>query len=391
MKLCLISLPDEVLIYIFSFLDIVSLVKVSLVCKKLKSIASSNAVWLPHNLNVLNKALLSGIPVKEQCRISHRWRKGLGYSLKLQSYPRSFMPWMDISQRKLFMSQGDMVQKFELKSELNFSNRLKRLGKSAIKFEKTYVPQRGDDVYQFCVRRNLLVCGGWNGYLSWTDLNSDSTNINKNSHESDVHAVDFRDNIIVSGSRKEDIKVWRFNADYSHISECTSINTMDRILSLRINPTLSTFVSGTGGILAHPLRVWDLNRGEFVHQLGKNHRLGGGPLDMAFTGAHTLLSAGYDTYIKLWDTRKSTSHCVRSWEEPHDNTIYCLTTDGGHMIVSGSCRHGVVRLWDARMHKCLQTFYFGGRHVNSPVYSVQSTRTHLFAALAKGLFAIEFT
>jgi len=39
----------------------------------------------------------------------------------------------------------------------------------------------------------------------------------------------------------------------------------------------------------------------------------------------------------------------------------------------------------------LQTFYFGSRRVSSPVYSVQITRTHLFAALARGLHAVEFT
>ncbi|XP_078485012.1 F-box/WD repeat-containing protein 4-like [Ciona intestinalis] len=388
----LVSLPDELLVGIFKFLDVVSLAQVCLVCRKLNAIASSNAVWLPRNEKVLNITLLPGVSVKEQCRLSRKWTKGLGYCLKLQGYPRSFMPWIEISHRKLYITQGDTVQKYSLKNEVNSSNcQLKRMGRAVIKHEGMFTPRHGDDVYQFRVHKNVLVCGGWNGYLSWTDLNSGKTRIKTKSHESDVHAVDFRDNVIVSGSRKEDLKIWRFNDDFTNVSECSTTNAMDRVLSIRINPKFSSFVSGTSGIRAHPLRVWDLSRGEFLHQLGKNHRLGGGPLDMEYTGPHTLVSAGYDTYIKLWDSRLSNSHCVRSWEEPHDNTIYCVTTDCGHMIVSGSCRHGVVRLWDMRMTKCLQSFYFGGRHVNSPVYSVQTTRTHLFAALAKGLFAIEFT
>lgn len=42
------------------------------------------------------------------------------------------------------------------------------------------------------------------------------------------------------------------------------------------------------------------------------------------------------------------------WEEPHDCTLYCIQTDGNHMIASGSSHYGVVRLWDKRQSRCLQ-------------------------------------
>uniref|UniRef100_A0A3P8VFB8 Uncharacterized protein n=1 Tax=Cynoglossus semilaevis TaxID=244447 RepID=A0A3P8VFB8_CYNSE len=42
------------------------------------------------------------------------------------------------------------------------------------------------------------------------------------------------------------------------------------------------------------------------------------------------------------------------WEEPHDNALYCMQTDGNHMIASGSSYYGVVRLWDKRQTECLQ-------------------------------------
>lgn len=42
------------------------------------------------------------------------------------------------------------------------------------------------------------------------------------------------------------------------------------------------------------------------------------------------------------------------WEEPHDSALYCLQTDGNHMIASGSSYYGVVRLWDKRQTACLQ-------------------------------------
>lgn len=50
----------------------------------------------------------------------------------------------------------------------------------------------------------------------------------------------------------------------------------------------------------------------------------------------------------------SNRKCVKEWEEPHDCTLYCIQTDGNHMIASGSSYYGVVRFWDKRQSKCLQ-------------------------------------
>lgn len=50
----------------------------------------------------------------------------------------------------------------------------------------------------------------------------------------------------------------------------------------------------------------------------------------------------------------SNRNCVKEWEEPHDCALYCIQTDGNHMIASGSSHYGVVRFWDKRQTKCLQ-------------------------------------
>lgn len=49
------------------------------------------------------------------------------------------------------------------------------------------------------------------------------------------------------------------------------------------------------------------------------------------------------------------------WEEPHDSTLYCLQTDGNHLLATGSSYYGVVRLWDRRQRACL--------HVSTPYTS----------------------
>lgn len=63
--------------------------------------------------------------------------------------------------------------------------------------------------------------------------------------------------------------------------------------------------------------------------------------------------------------------CVMEWEEPHDSTLYCLQTDGNHLLATGSSYYGVVRLWDRRQRACL--------HVGVPPTShFQEARTHFY-------------
>ncbi|KAG7252762.1 hypothetical protein CRUP_028695, partial [Coryphaenoides rupestris] len=112
---------------------------------------------------------------------------------------------------------------------------------------------------------------------------------------------------------------------------------------------------------------------ECVCRLGEEFRRGAGVLDMAFETPHQLYTCGYDTYIRLWDLRLSPRKCVMEWEEPHDCALYCLQTDGNHMIASGSSYYGVVRLWDKRQSQCLKVRV-----------------SHLYAAVATALHALDF-
>lgn len=59
------------------------------------------------------------------------------------------------------------------------------------------------------------------------------------------------------------------------------------------------------------------------------------------------------------------------WEEPHDSTLYCLQTDGNHLLATGSSYYGVVRLWDRRQRACL--------HVSVlPTSCFQEARTNFY-------------
>ncbi|MEE6486074.1 hypothetical protein FKM82_014496 [Ascaphus truei] len=152
-----------------------------------------------------------------------------------------------------------------------------------------------------------------------------------------------------------------------------------------------SFVTGTAccGHIS-PLRIWDLQSGQLMTCLGTDFRRGAGVLDVCYETPYTLLSCGYDTYIRYWDIRTSTRRCVKEWEEPNDSTLYCMQSDGNHMIASGSSYYGVVRLWDKRMNQCLQSFSLSSP-TSSPVYCLRFNGTHLYAALASALHVLDFT
>ena len=74
-----------------------------------------------------------------------------------------------------------------------------------------------------------------------------------------------------------------------------------------------------------PLRLFDLLSGAHLMDLGGDLKRGAGMLDISWLSPSTLLSCGYDTFTRLWDTRCRSA--VRSWEEEYDESVYCLATD----------------------------------------------------------------
>ncbi|MGH0133131.1 UNVERIFIED_CONTAM: hypothetical protein FKN15_021935 [Acipenser sinensis] len=150
-------------------------------------------------------------------------------------------------------------------------------------------------------------------------------------------------------------EVWSLSSN--RLGECLhTIPTLDRVWSLAISPSQSSFVTGTAccGHVA-PLRIWDVESCQLLTCLGTDFRRGAGVLDVVYESPSTLLSCGYDTFIRYWDVRASTRKCVMEWEEPHDSALYCIQSDSNHMIASGSSYYGVVRLWDKRQTCCLQS------------------------------------
>ncbi|KAB0384503.1 hypothetical protein FD755_006420 [Muntiacus reevesi] len=130
--------------------------------------------------------------------------------------------------------------------------------------------------------------------------------------------------------------------------------------------------------------------GQLMTHLGSDFPPGAGVLDVMYESPFTLLSCGYDTYVRYWDLRASARKCVMEWEEPHDSTLYCLQTDGNHLLATGSSYYGVVRLWDRRQRACLHAFPLTSTPLSSPVYCLRFTTRHLYAALSYNLHVLDF-
>ena len=116
----------------------------------------------------------------------------------------------------------------------------------------------------------------------------------------------------------------------------------DRVWSVAANDVglLTVGTAGTRGV--PPLRVYDLSTGANVLDLGTELKNGAGMLDMTWMTSSTFLACGYDTFTRLWDTRCRTY--VRSWEEPFDESVYCLASDKVNCLVTGTSRHGRVSI-----------------------------------------------
>lgn len=78
---------------------------------------------------------------------------------------------------------------------------------------------------------------------------------------------------------------------------------------------------------------------------------GAGILALSYIDENTLLAAGYDTFMRIFDLRNGS--CVQTFEEPEDSTIYCACCSRENGILSGNDRYSIIRYWDKRKNKII--------------------------------------
>ncbi|KAG3264222.1 F-box and WD repeat domain containing 4, transcript variant X1 [Ictidomys tridecemlineatus] len=379
-------LPEELLLLICSYLDMRALGRLAQVCRWLRRFTSCDLLWrriarasLNSGFTRLGTDLMSNVPVKERVKVSQNWRLGRCREGILLKWRCSQMPWMQLEDDSLYISQANFILAYKFRPDGASLNR-RPLGVFA---------GHDEDVCHFVLANSHIISAGGDGKIGVHKIHSTFT-VKYSAHEQEVNCVDCKGGIIVSGSRDRTAKVWPLAS--GRLGQCLhTIQTEDRVWSIAISPLLSSFVTGTA-CCGHfsPLRIWDLNSGQLMTHLGSDFPPGAGVLDVMYESPSTLLSCGYDTYVRYWDLRTSVRKCVMEWEEPHDSTLYCLQTDGNHLLATGSSYYGVVRLWDRRQRACLHAFPLTSTPLSSPVYCLRFTTKHLYAALSYNLHVLDF-
>lgn len=387
----LLDLPDDMLFVILSFCDLQSLACLAQVCQSLARLVGQDCVWIrlkkrlpvvgdSRNINCSWSWTRSRTrqPVKEQCRISMNWGRGKLRDRHIIHHRVKQMPWLQFDERHLWASYQNVVKCYQQYKD----GTLRELRHRTLR-------AHSDDVGRFVSKENLVVTGSRNGSICSFSADTGQRLMKLDRcHSSDINTIDFHNDTIVSGSRDATVKMWNMSATEQHLQSV--ISAEDRVWSVAFNPDGNSFAVGTAGINhVHPLRLWDTNSLQLLGDLGNGYRYGAGMLDIQYESPFILYSCGYDTLIRMWDLRKSFTNCVMEFEEPYDMTIYCVKTDGNNMLMAGTARYGMTRLWDKRTTQPVQMYYCG--KMSSPVYSMAFDSSHLYVALDKGLHLLDFS
>ncbi|XP_072293064.1 F-box/WD repeat-containing protein 4 [Eucyclogobius newberryi] len=377
------QLPEDVLYHILAYLDHRDLSRFLQVSKAIYSFVNRDNVWRNVAKEFLNTGLRHDgsdqypkIPLKDRVRTAQNWSNGLCTKNILIRWRKNLLPWLQMDGNILFLSQAAEIR----------AHSLHQNGKKIRSQPLQIYSGHNGDVCRFVLNNYYLISSGSDGTIVVNSRRS-GAQTRLPGHSQEINCLDSKGEVIISGSRDTTVKVWTLTSSSSR----KTISTFDRVWSIAIDPSVSSFAVGTACCRTpSPLHIWTIERLECVCTLGSDFRRGAGVLDIVFESPFQLLTCGYDTFIRLWDLRLSTRKCVMEWEEPHDSALYCLQTDGNHMMASGSSYYGVVRLWDKRQSQCLQVYELSTQRPSSPVYCLRFNSSHLYAALATSLHSLDF-
>ncbi|XP_071508312.1 F-box/WD repeat-containing protein 4-like [Diadema antillarum] len=385
----ILKLPTEVVICVLDLLPVADLAEVSGTCKQLWEICCDLAIWRKKGLEYINfdshtsgdvtDGITSSLSLRDRCRIAHHWHHGKCSEHVSLRFKTKLLPWLQLTEDHLYISVMSDITKHRLKENKRLA--IHHNAKNVVKFTG-----HSQDVNRFLVKHNDVISCSRDGQVLVWDKSSGARLVTTPSTRSAVMSVDATRTLLIGGTNNIGVRMWsRSDGRLVH-----HIRMDDRVWSVQLDPCDRLLAVGSSGNSdLNSLKLWDLESHKLSLVLGENKRKGAGILDLQFESPQSLLSAGYDTYIRQWDIRTPRVPTLE-FEEPSDNVVYCLSSDNNNFIAAGSCRHGVVRFWDKRRSDtCLQTIYVGARS-KSPVYSIQHNYHCLYVALANGIYILDF-
>ncbi|CAL1674195.1 unnamed protein product [Lasius platythorax] len=400
------TLPYEVLLIIFDYCDNYDLLRLSNVCKRFYEIVCSDTVWIKKMRGFLVTNQMSERfrnrcnPVlsspRNMLRISCNWQYGKYGRKSIKLCRVNVMPWLQMTNSSLWWSGGYQLCGFKrssnyLKNKRNDCNYC------------FYENVCETNICKFVLYKNSLISGHSNGDIQyWRDISRRGpSNVKKlkYAHSCYINGIDATSQNIISGSDDGMIKIQKHidiegsNFDENEIS-INFMHNIDRVQSLAIDPTGTQFAVGSSGTTIIPplnlINIETLTRYTLFDEIRYPWKYGAGILDMVWDNPQTLLTCGYDTFIRKWDLR--IGKCVASWADPNDAAIYCISSDYQHSIVTGTQNNGAAVLWDQRKCNFVQIYFVSGQmNHSSPIYSLQFDSNYLYCALDQCLARLNFS
>ncbi|XP_034233847.1 F-box/WD repeat-containing protein 4-like isoform X1 [Thrips palmi] len=382
------DLPTDVLLSIFRYCNIHSLLRLSQTCKRINNIISEDFVWLERSkrVNVSNQVStqvknrsFSILHCKDRCRVSQNWNLGRYEETIFLHNKTKYMPWLQLEKDIVWFSRGRQILA------------LKRRANSIATVPALSFKPHKEDVSRFVVKNGKVVSGGRDGSLSLWNLSKNRLlSEEKHAHNLDITGVDFDgQESIVTGSKDERIKVWRL--EDRKIVLKYNVAAEDRVWSVAYQSGSNSLLCyGTSGLRPSkcPLGFFDIERNHIFSLTCNNLKRGAGILDILWEDLNTVVTCGYDRMVRMWDIR--TLSCVRFWSDPFDVVLYSLASDYNHTLLCGTAQHGRVQMWDKRMTRASQMYFMNSKH-SSPSYSLAFDATHLFVALDQSLNMMDFS
>ncbi|XP_024942583.1 F-box/WD repeat-containing protein 4 isoform X2 [Cephus cinctus] len=357
------TLPSEILIIIFDYCHAFDLVRLSEVCKRFYNIVQDDTLWikkskLPLVTNQISKRFRDRcnplLCLRQKWHVSRNWECGR-YMERTLFWERSkLMPWIQLKQNSLWW--GANVQILGYRRTEYFDA-----------YDFFHNSMYSKDVCKFVVKDNYVISGHVDGMLEVQEIRGKGSFSSRNAHNSDINAVDATDYVILTGSNDGNVKVWPIGMHMDDISVpygtipifpfSAHIPLSDRVWSLAADPTGVKFAVGlSGNKNKSPLHIFDIECYNESDVLRHCWRKGAGVLGIVWEDPNTLLTCGYDTYVRKWDLR--TALCVNSWPDPTDATVYCLSSDHAYTMVTGTQYHSKAVLWDQRQKNFVQHVFF---------------------------------
>lgn len=386
------TLPSDVLILIFDYCHAFDLVRLSEVCTRFRDVIREETLWIKKSKQPIvtnqtsrkfRERCNSLLCLRTKWHVSNNWQCGKYEKKILFSQNAKVIPHIQLTKDILWWSGGNQLYGFRRTEPFQDNNRI---------FIHDNVTS---DICKFIVNNDYIITGHRDGNIQFWTRSQSSRNIDycfsiETAHSRSVNALDGTLTTIISGSSDGTVKIWTpLGQRTSHIPLAT-INIAQWVCSLSVDPTNKKVAIGTAGDSDKPhLHIFDLEHYTEFDILKSDIKRYAGTLDLVWDSPQTLLTCGYDTYIRKWDLRTGT--CVYSWREPTDATLYCISSDYQYTMITGTKFNCKAVLWDQRQKSCIQVYFMNLRRMSSPTYSVSFDSTHLYGATDQHLVELNFS